>query len=210
METSWIQYSHLRIPRWLSGKESTCQCRSHNFDPWSRKSPQASGHRIPSSDKYWSPHILEPTLLDNGLLYNCNEKPAVLQLEKARVQREDPAQGTEKHISRLAVCISCQLRLGRQEWMFLSKLLGDTLYGRVPLTPRIPSFLFFRAITRSILVMWSVQPYGWVTIRVGQWLNYLLLYLLGHIEYTDSFDSTKCENTGIFTVAPSLWSGISS
>ena len=23
-----------RIPRWLSGKESACQCRRHRFDPW--------------------------------------------------------------------------------------------------------------------------------------------------------------------------------
>ena len=27
------------LPRWLSGKESTCQCRSHRFDPWLRKCP---------------------------------------------------------------------------------------------------------------------------------------------------------------------------
>ena len=25
------------LPRWLSGKESTCQCRRHRFDPWVRK-----------------------------------------------------------------------------------------------------------------------------------------------------------------------------
>ena len=25
--------------RWLSGKESTCQCRRHRFDPWVRKIP---------------------------------------------------------------------------------------------------------------------------------------------------------------------------
>ena len=24
----------LRLPRWLSGKESFCQCRRHRFDPW--------------------------------------------------------------------------------------------------------------------------------------------------------------------------------
>ena len=26
-----------RIPWWLSGKESTCQCRRQGFDPWSGK-----------------------------------------------------------------------------------------------------------------------------------------------------------------------------
>ena len=25
------------LPRWLSDKESTCQCRRHRFDPWVRK-----------------------------------------------------------------------------------------------------------------------------------------------------------------------------
>ena len=27
------------LPRWLSGKESTCRCRSCRFDPWVRKIP---------------------------------------------------------------------------------------------------------------------------------------------------------------------------
>ena len=27
------------LPSWLSGRESTCQCRRHGFDPWSRRSP---------------------------------------------------------------------------------------------------------------------------------------------------------------------------
>ena len=28
-----------RLPWWLSGKESTCQCRIHRFDPWVMKIP---------------------------------------------------------------------------------------------------------------------------------------------------------------------------
>ena len=27
------------LPRWLSGKDSTCQCRRHRFSPWVRKIP---------------------------------------------------------------------------------------------------------------------------------------------------------------------------
>ena len=27
------------LPRWLSGKESTCQCRRFGFDPWIRTIP---------------------------------------------------------------------------------------------------------------------------------------------------------------------------
>ena len=29
----------LGLPRWCSGKESTCQCRKCGFDPWARKVP---------------------------------------------------------------------------------------------------------------------------------------------------------------------------
>ena len=37
-----IWYVHLWFPRWLSVKESACQCRSHRrhgFDPWNGRSP---------------------------------------------------------------------------------------------------------------------------------------------------------------------------
>ena len=27
------------LPRWLSGQESACQCRRHEFDPWIGKIP---------------------------------------------------------------------------------------------------------------------------------------------------------------------------
>ena len=27
------------LPRWLSGKESACQCRRRGFEPWVRKTP---------------------------------------------------------------------------------------------------------------------------------------------------------------------------
>ena len=32
---------------WVSGKESTCQCRRRGFDPWSRKIPHAAGQISP-------------------------------------------------------------------------------------------------------------------------------------------------------------------
>ena len=34
-----------RLPWWLSGKESTCQCRRHRFGPSARKSPWRSSGR---------------------------------------------------------------------------------------------------------------------------------------------------------------------
>ena len=33
----WVNIGEL--PRWISSKESTCQCRRHKFDPWVRKVP---------------------------------------------------------------------------------------------------------------------------------------------------------------------------
>ena len=42
--TGEVLFGHLktfviRLPWWLSGKESACQCRRHGFDPWSGKIP---------------------------------------------------------------------------------------------------------------------------------------------------------------------------
>ena len=48
---------------WLSGRESACQCRRDGFNPWSGKTPHATGQLSPratSTDPtccdYWSPH----------------------------------------------------------------------------------------------------------------------------------------------------------
>ena len=40
---------NILYPRWLSGKESTCQCRKHRrcrFDPWVRKNPLEEGEQL--------------------------------------------------------------------------------------------------------------------------------------------------------------------
>ena len=37
---------------WLSGKESTCQCRRHGFYPWSEKIPHAVEQAKPVCHKY--------------------------------------------------------------------------------------------------------------------------------------------------------------
>ena len=42
LKNYWGRYYELKIlglPRWLSGKESTCQCRTRRFNPWVRRSP---------------------------------------------------------------------------------------------------------------------------------------------------------------------------
>ena len=35
------------LPWWLRGKESSCQCRRHTFDPWSEKIPHAAAQPSP-------------------------------------------------------------------------------------------------------------------------------------------------------------------
>ena len=37
----WNKKIVIGLPWWLSGRESTCQCRIHGLDPWSRKIPHA-------------------------------------------------------------------------------------------------------------------------------------------------------------------------
>ena len=36
---SSVVFSQVGLPRWLSGKESACQCKRLRFDPWVRKMP---------------------------------------------------------------------------------------------------------------------------------------------------------------------------
>ena len=45
-------YMHRGLPWWLSGKESTCQCRRHGFNPWVGK--------IPWRTKWWPAPVLLP------------------------------------------------------------------------------------------------------------------------------------------------------
>ena len=41
------------LPSWLSGKESACQCRRREFDPWFRKIPLEEGMATHSSIPAW-------------------------------------------------------------------------------------------------------------------------------------------------------------
>ena len=40
--------------RWLSGKESTCQCRRHGFHPWVRKIPWRRESKILAWEMLWT------------------------------------------------------------------------------------------------------------------------------------------------------------
>ena len=101
------------LPWWPSGCESTCQCRKHRFNLWSRKILHATGQLVlcPQLPSQWSrapdtqllqllkPVYQKPTSA-REVLFNkrshrmvrsmgttTREQPRLLQLEKACVQQ---------------------------------------------------------------------------------------------------------------------------
>ena len=42
----WPLNLSLEIPKWLSGRESACQCRRHGFNPWVREIPQRNKWKL--------------------------------------------------------------------------------------------------------------------------------------------------------------------
>ena len=65
---------------WYSGKDATCQCRVHGFNPWSGKIPHAAGQLSPCATtikanmlQLLKPMHQEPLLCSRRS--HCNEKP---------------------------------------------------------------------------------------------------------------------------------------
>ena len=110
---------HARLPWLLTNKESTCQYRRHEFDPWSGKIPHVTEQLSPcamttnplcalepQSLNYWSPHILEPTLHNKrkppqweACAPRLESSPHLLQLEKACAQHQRPSAAKNKQIN---------------------------------------------------------------------------------------------------------------
>ena len=124
IEDGWleeIEYNKILtmrgFPWWLSGKESTCQCRRHGFDPWSGKILRRRAGTPVRCHLYWI-CVLEPTshnywaLLQQLLKLSppracalqqeatavrslrtaTKNSPCSSQPEKSRCSNEDPAQ----------------------------------------------------------------------------------------------------------------------
>ena len=115
-EFQWINIEGIRLPWWLRDKESTCQCRRHRFDPWSRKISHAGeqlglcttviapilwslGAATTESTRYnsWSPHTRahapqEKPLQQEALALQLECSPCSPQLEKSLCSNKDPAQ----------------------------------------------------------------------------------------------------------------------
>ena len=60
------------LPWWLSGKESTCQCRGYWFNSWSKKIPHAMG-QLSLCATTTGAVCLEPVLSNER--NHCDEKP---------------------------------------------------------------------------------------------------------------------------------------
>ena len=69
-------HAHLKnrspgLPWWLSGEESTCQCRRHRFDPWSGKIPHAAEQLSPCATTTglcsgaWEMQLLSPRVANS-------------------------------------------------------------------------------------------------------------------------------------------------
>ena len=74
-----MQMFFCRFPRWLSGKESTCQCRRHGFNPWSGKTPLATEQLSPCAATA-DPHAATTEALaarspGSAVRSPCDEKP---------------------------------------------------------------------------------------------------------------------------------------
>ena len=72
------------FPGWLSGRESTCQCRRHGLDPWVERSPgegndnslQSLAWRIPWTEEPvgYSPWACKKLETTKGLKNNKGKK----------------------------------------------------------------------------------------------------------------------------------------
>ena len=87
----WSMHTQRRLglPWWLSGKESTCQCRRRGFHPWARKIPHALELCAKTVEPLlWSPGAIQPMLCNKWS--HCNQKPAHRNKRVASVPRKTP------------------------------------------------------------------------------------------------------------------------
>ena len=77
-----IKSPGLGLPLWHTGCRSTCQCRRHGFDPWSRK--------IPHAVEQLSPRTQLLSLCSGTRETIAVRSPCSPQLEKALTQHQRP------------------------------------------------------------------------------------------------------------------------
>ena len=113
LSSLWVMELHSRLsigfPWWLSGKESACQCREHEFDPWSGKIPhameqwslwitttqavlQSLGTATTEACMPWSPSCAKQKSPQWEVRTQLERSPRSSQSEKSPCSNEDTAQ----------------------------------------------------------------------------------------------------------------------
>ena len=110
----------LGFPWWLRGKESTCLCRGHRFDPWFGKIPHISGQLSPNATtiepvlRAWELHLLRP--MDPRA---CAPQEKSLQWEACTLQQR-PSTVKNKQIN----CIKKKNKQPNSSWFRLEGDIG--------------------------------------------------------------------------------------
>ena len=76
---------------WSRGEESTCQCREHGFNPWSRKIPHAVEQLSPCATMLSPSATTREAAATRSLHTSTKSSFCWLQLEKAHAQRQRPS-----------------------------------------------------------------------------------------------------------------------
>ena len=90
----WIERGDIvrqgyRLPRWLSGKESTCQCRRHRrqgFDPWVGKIPE---EEMASHSSILAGKSHGQRRLASYSPWGCKELDKAKHIPRARIVKHD-------------------------------------------------------------------------------------------------------------------------
>ena len=109
-ETLWGKVYHCGTNHWTSQiprtsvvackQESTCQCRGHRFDPWSRKIPHAEDQLNPcttatGAQASWSLALQQKPLSEWPT--RRDRSPCCLHPEKVCVQQQRPSTAKNKY-----------------------------------------------------------------------------------------------------------------
>ena len=97
----------LGLPWWLSGKEPTCRCRRHGFDPGSRKMPHALEQLSPCTSATSLCSTREATAV-RSLSIATGEGPTATKTQHSQVNKSVRLY-FKKSVSALAISMSCVL-----------------------------------------------------------------------------------------------------
>ena len=154
--------SQLGLPRWLSGKEFTCQCRRcrrHGFNPWIRKIPWR---------RKWQP---TPALLPGK--FHGQQKPTSQSMGLQRVRYDWVSDhthiywGKKESFKRIQLYTYCGSHTKMLFSSLLERILYYHIYNKSPILQLFELWTFKDANTYSIHV--SVCLISCVQLFVTSW-----------------------------------------